>query len=464
MTRIKRRKAAVAETPRPPRDPVAGIEQEQDLDLSDSIQSYLRQVGKHPPLPPEEQEALIRKIGETEREFRKRISRFGFVALEHLRLLDSCLESNLSPADCFMPSSLRAGSDGPADLGGALKRWRAEILGAYQQLLTLFRESPEQCAPARETLVAVLERFAVSGDVIEECFNVILDYDRMAQSIATLPEAQRRIFREKFLLEPAEFQQTLQELSGIREQLNDLRRQMIEANLRLVVGIARNYRRHGLPLSDLIQEGNLGLMRALEKFDFQLGNKFSTYASWWIKQNISRAVAEQSRVIRIPAHMLNTINAMNRAEQRFIMEHDREPEIEELAALLEMPVARISAIRKMARQTISLQAPIPGSSDDGSVLEDVIADDGSGDPVREFARKVLYDKLYEMLRTLSEREQQIIIMRFGLFGQTPLPFAEVGKHFHLTRERIRQLEAAILENLRSPAKIKYLDGFAQPIE
>lgn len=158
--------------------------------------------------------------------------------------------------------------------------------------------------------------------------------------------------------------------------------------------------------------------------------------------------------------MVHAINSMTWAEQRFIQTNGREPEVEELAAMLEMPVARVSAIKKMSCQTISLQAPI-ANSEDGAMLEDLIADDSSANPVREFARNLLYEKLYEMLRTLPERDQQIIILRFGLFGQPCLPLVEISKRFNLTRERIRQIEAKIIENLRSPAKLKYLDGCVQ---
>ena len=268
------------------------------------------------------------------------------------------------------------------------------------------------------------------------------------------------MLEDRFLMTLTEFTGYIRELLDTHEQLQELRQKMIEANLRLVISIAQKYRNRGLPFNDLIQEGNLGLLRALEKFDFRLGNKFSTYASWWIKHNISRSIAEQSRVIRIPAHMVHAINSMTWAEQRFIQTNGREPEVEELAAMLEMPVARVSAIKKMSCQTISLQAPI-ANSEDGAMLEDLIADDSSANPVREFARNLLYEKLYEMLRTLPERDQQIIILRFGLFGQPCLPLVEISKRFNLTRERIRQIEAKIIENLRSPAKLKYLDGCVQ---
>ncbi len=428
-----------------------------DFGAGDSTQSYLRQVSNHPPLPPEVQDALIAQIGKTECELRARLYNFGFVALEHIRILDQCLDDGTPVADMFMPSSLKNAARPPEQLKKELRAWRTEIGDAHAELLRAFRANPEDCAKERSHVARLLCRFSVSGDILEELFRTAADYRRMSAP----PESQPGVFVEKMLLTFDDSEALFREMEDLRAQLAAFRQTMIESNLRLVIGIARNYRKHGLPFSDLIQEGNLGLMRALEKFDFQLGHKFSTYASWWIKQNISRAVAEQSRVIRIPAHMLNTISAINRAEQRFIMENDREPEVEDLAAMLDLPVPRISAIRKMARQTISLQSPITNSTSDGSVLEDIIADDGSGDPVREFASRVLYEKLYEMLRTLSEREQQIIIMRFGLFGQQPLPFAEVGKHFNLTRERIRQLEASILENLRSPGKLKFLDGCAQ---
>jgi RNA polymerase primary sigma factor len=212
-----------------------------------------------------------------------------------------------------------------------------------------------------------------------------------------------------------------------------------------------------VPFNDLIQEGNLGLIKALDRFDFKLGFRFSTYAGWWIRHKIFRIIASQSRVIRLPMHMIRLIQDIRRAEQRFIHLNGREPEVEELAEMLDMSPAKVNSIRKMACQTISLQATL-SSDDDSGIFEDLVADSSTAAPSEQIAKKILYDKLYEMLRTLPEREQQIIIMRFGLFGQPSLPLIEISKRFNLTRERVRQLEVKIISNLRSPDKLKYIDG------
>ena len=439
-------------------------------DFPDSLASYLQQIGKLPPLPPEEQEKLGNEIDAVTRELRYQVHAFGFVAQEHLRLLDECLRTNSDPADYFLPSSLRREEISPGELLSQLSQWRAELKERHQTLLTTFHAG-KPCGEERKKLCEALRKFDISGDQLDEFFLIVVDYARLIQpgigfnqqfrfDPGEVDERRRKLLEDRFLMRYPELVIEIRKLLEIHERLEELRQKMIEANLRLVISIAQKYRNRGLPFNDLIQEGNLGLLRALEKFDFRLGNKFSTYASWWIKHNISRSIAEQSRVIRIPAHMVHAINSMTWAEQRFIQAHGREPEIEELAALLEMPVARVSAIRKMACQTISLQAPI-ANSDDGAMLEDLIADDSTGNPVREFARGLLYEKLYEMLRTLPERDQQIIILRFGLFGQPSLPLVDISHRFNLTRERIRQLESKIIENLRSPAMLKYLDGCVQ---
>ena len=433
-------------------------------DSSNSLTSYLQKIGRLPPLTPDEQNHLGDEIDEATGRLRELSLGIGFVATEYIRLLDDCINAHAAPPDYFLPSSLRGDSEElPTDLTVRLKEWRDEISAAHGRLKEAFgmnRASDE----LRSELAGLLSRYKIGACSLSEQIEVARDYIRMAGldpekrfTLDGVDPIQQALLEQRFLMKTADIPDLMSRINDEFKKLMSLRDRMIEANLRLVISVAQKYRNRGLPFNDLIQEGNLGLLRAIERFDFRLGIKFSTYAIWWIKYNVSRAIAEQSRVIRLPAHMVYAINSINRAEQRFIQLHGREPELAELAAAMEMPAARVSAIRKMTCQTISLQSTI-GSEEDGSILEELIADDSAGNPVREYARRVLYERLYEMLKSLTEREQQIIIMRFGLFGQKSLSLIEISRRFNLTRERVRQLELKIIETLRSPGNLKLIDG------
>jgi len=436
-------------------------------ETSDSLRIYLRQIGNIPLLTPERQTDAAMQIDEATRNYRRELYKLGFVTVEHLRILAGHSAQTLNITEQFLPSSIKCKNGSYNQFMGEIPQWEKDIAAHYKKLHSACLNKSPQLESIRSETVNIISRYEVVCDHIEEWYKVALEYISLANpaitnvfkaSEADIPEDKKEYLEEKFLMPLAQFFIQLKNIEKAREKLINLRQVMLEGNLRLAISIAHKYRNKGMPLSDLIQEGNLGLMRALEKFDFRLGHRFSTYATWWIKQTISRALAEQSRIIRIPVHMINTINAMNNSEQLFIQEHGREPSIEELAATLEIPTSRISAIRKMARQTISLQSPI-GDSENNSVLEDILSDNESEDPASGIARKVVKEKLHELLATPPEREQQIIIMRFGLMGYSPMTLVDVSKHFNLTRERIRQLEIQTIEKLGSPSKLKFFDGF-----
>lgn len=417
----------------------------------DALRSYFREMGDLPQLSAEEEAALWKQIDSSVTKLRSSVCRFGFVYREHIKLLNDP-EADL--ADIFPLSS---SGDTPMLINpDKRKEWCAEIEKIYQSLSNACRkkEAANKLEKIRKQGISAFNRYpAVLGELLE--WNDVAERYLQNFKSGRISSAE---LEEIMMLKPSEIEKEIESNKVMRKDLEKLKVRMLETNLRLVINIAKHYQHKGLPFNDLIQEGNLGLMKALEKFDYKLGHRFCTYASWWIRQAVARALSAQSRVIRLPIHMLVTIRKMHIAEKNFIQQRGTEPTVEELAQILEMPKERISAIKKMSLQCISLQASITEDSD--ATIENFLSDRESDDPMKVLAKKMLRERLNEAIKQLTEREKQVITMRYGLDGGPCMTLTEVSQIFNVTRERVRQLELKTLEKIRkNSGRGKYLEDY-----
>ena len=306
------------------------------------------------------------------------------------------------------------------------------------------------------------EFFMKDDDLDEEETEEDLEQLTIPEGIA-IDDPVRMYLKEigKIQLLTVEMEQELAKkiIEGTEAEANEAKKRLAEANLRLVVSIAKRYVGRGMQFLDLSQEGNLGLLKAVDKFDYTKGFKFSTYATWWIRQSITRSIADQARTIRIPVHMVETINRLVRTQRQMLQELGREPTPEELAERLDTPVARVRDIMQISQEPVSFETPI-GEEED-SHLGDFIQDDSSQVPVDAAAERLLHEQLMNVINQLSDREQKVLKLRFGLVDGKPRTLEEVGKEFNVTRERIRQIEAKALRKLRHPSRSKQLKDYLE---
>jgi len=468
-----------------------GLSKRAEGSSDDPVRMYLKEMGSAPLLTREEEVEISKRIEKAQIQIEKIILRFRFSIRESISVADYLTqgkerfdkiiaEKNIADKQKYLKLIPR--------LCELLKKEDKHLEGLISQLQdpTLSKKDRvsllDKIEKSRILCQAFLRQFSLRNNVVEDFGEVILtSYDRFLALEKEINELKPRAEKNKFALAKLraamrklrkrelaagrtidEFRKDVRMLQRWMDKSLEAKREMVESNLRLVISIAKKYTNRGLSFLDLIQEGNMGLMKAVEKFEYRRGYKFSTYATWWIRQAVTRAIADQARTIRIPVHMIETINRVLRGAKKLMMETGKEPTPEELAKELGLTPERVREIYKIAQHPISLQAEVGdgGESQFGDFLEDTNIES----PAEATGYVILKDKINEVLETLTERERTVLIERFGLLDGKPKTLEEVGVRFKVTRERVRQIEAKALRKMRHPTRAKSLQAFLDLLE
>jgi RNA polymerase primary sigma factor len=456
--------------------------------LDDPVRMYLKQMGQVPLLTREQEVAISKRIENAEQEALDNLFAIGISNAFQINLAKRLL----SRQERFDQVVLDKRIDSREAYFRNLEKWLAEAEKIEERLekawsdahkaassestrkrsMTRFRKYLAELKPIHRKFCFKLKVFE---DYLRELEPEItrLNSDLADLEMANESQVRRRrkpvdgtsirnrldTVRDRFRIEPDDLASSIRQVRASMRAAHRAKTEMVEANLRLVISIAKKYTNRGLSFLDLIQEGNMGLMKAVEKFEYRRGYKFSTYATWWIRQAITRSIADQARTIRIPVHMIETLNKVMQVQKLLLQELGHEPTPEEVANEMNLPLDKVQSIMKMAQQPISLQSPV-GDSDDTN-FGDFIEDKSAENPYDQTAYSLLREKIVDVLGSLSEREKRVLSLRFGLVDGYSRTLEEVGRQFNVTRERIRQIEAKALRKMRHPSRIRQLSGFIE---